>query len=203
MGGDIGGSSRADTTRMLSSLVEKRLNARRMYWSAEVTFDKFTDHERRIDYVAFKPYTPEYRYECYSVELGTFECYEVKSCLEDFDSGHGLSFYGDENYLVCPTELADYLHRSARIPEGVHILVPDRKHTKLLHRWAHADFNRPQHRTRTAAEMLWAIASSHKGDEYLYEPESLRPLAEEDTVAQAMTFLPGFENDPNTKEETL
>lgn len=194
--------SRAQTTRILSSLVEKRLNANRMYWSAEVTFDKSTDRERRIDYVAFKPYTPEYRYECYSVELGTFGCYEVKSCLEDFQSGHGMSFYGDDNYLVCEYGRADYLRRHGMLPEGVHVLVPDRNHTRLLHRWAHADLNRPKHRTRTAAELLWAIASCHKGDEYLQEPETLRPLPEEDTMAQAMTFLPGHENSSDGKEET-
>lgn len=194
--------SRAAITRTLSMLVEKRLNARRLYWSAEVTFDKDTDHERRIDYVGFKPYAPESRYECYSVELGTFECYEVKSCLEDFTSGHGLSFYGDENYLVCEPKLADCLRERGILPDGVHILVPDRTHTKLLHRWGHASYNRPQHRRKTAAEMLWAITLAHKGNEYMQQHESLEPLPEEDTMAQAMTFLPGHENDPATWEET-
>lgn len=194
--------SRAATTRMLSALVEKRLNASRWYWSAEVTFDRDTDHERRIDYVGFKPFTPEYRYECYSVELGTFACYEVKSCLEDFKSGHGLSFYGDDNYLVCEYGLADYLWQYGMLPTGAHVLVPDRNHTKLLHRWPHDDYTRRPHRTKTAAEMLWAIASCHKGDEYLYEPESFQPLPEEDTVAQAMTFLPGHENNPDMKEHS-
>lgn len=202
MTGGIGVGPRVETTHALGGLVVRRLNARRLYWSAEVTFDRSTDHERRIDFVGFKPYTPECRAECYSVELGTFECYEVKSCLEDFTSGHGLSFYGDRNYLVCPAGLADHLRHRGLIPQGVHVLVPDRNHTRLLHRFAHADHEWREHRTRTAAEMLWAIVSAHRGNEYLQEPESLEPLPVEDSMAQAMTFLSGRENDPKAMAET-
>ncbi len=53
-----------------------------------------------LDYIGFKPFTPGYVLEPSSVELGTFSCYEIKSCMADFKSGHGLTFYGDENYLV-------------------------------------------------------------------------------------------------------
>ena len=62
--------SRNDTTMMLSSLVEKRLNNRVAYWASEVSFDKGTQNWRRIDYVGFKPYTPNYAVEPVSVELG-------------------------------------------------------------------------------------------------------------------------------------
>lgn len=43
---------------MLSSLVEKRLNNRVAYWASEVSFDRATPNERRIDYMGFKPFTP-------------------------------------------------------------------------------------------------------------------------------------------------
>ena len=92
--------SRAETTAMLSKLVEKRLKNRVSYWASEVNFDLGTPRNRRIDYIGFKPFTPGYVLEPSSVELGTFSCYGIKSCMADFKSGHGLTFYGDENYLV-------------------------------------------------------------------------------------------------------
>lgn len=91
--------NRAETTAMLSALVEKRLDSRTSYWAREVSFDRGTPNWRRIDYVGFKPYTPNYAVEPISVELGIFSCYEVKSCLADFESGNGLTFYGDENFF--------------------------------------------------------------------------------------------------------
>lgn len=67
---------------MLSSLVEKRLNNRVAYWASEVSFDRATPNERRIDYMGFKPFTPGYVTMPASVELGEFSCYEIKSCME-------------------------------------------------------------------------------------------------------------------------
>lgn len=57
--------------------------------------------------MGFKPFTPGYVLMPASVELGEFSCYEVKSCMADFKSGHGLTFYGDVNYLVTTRELAE------------------------------------------------------------------------------------------------
>lgn len=48
--------SRAETTAMLSKLVEKRLKNRVSYWASEVNFDRNTPDERRVDYVGFKPW---------------------------------------------------------------------------------------------------------------------------------------------------
>lgn len=47
--------SRADTTAMLSKLVEKRLRNQTAFWASEVNFDRGTPDERRVDYVGFKP----------------------------------------------------------------------------------------------------------------------------------------------------
>ena len=46
--------SRAETTAMLSKLVEKRLKNQTAFWASEVNFDRNTPDERRVDYVGFK-----------------------------------------------------------------------------------------------------------------------------------------------------
>lgn len=155
---------RKTTTRQLSDLVAKRLTARDMYWAAEVNFDKNTDRERRVDFVGFKPLTPDYVVEATSVELGTFVCYEVKSSMADYMSGHGLTFYGDENYLVCPVELADALiAQNAPWPRNLTgVLCPINGWQQLRLR---IDLKTPTvHRKRPASEMLWAIVQSHDYD---------------------------------------
>ncbi|QEU46194.1 hypothetical protein FMM01_02035 [Schleiferilactobacillus harbinensis] len=158
-------SERPDITKALSELVVKRLNANNMYWSAEVNFDKNTQHNKRIDFVGFKPFTPDYVVEPASVELGTFACYEVKSSLADFRSGNGLTFYGDENYLVCLPELVEQLRATGDLTT-LHVdavLCPDKAWKRL---YAKVDapsgqHGRDSHRRRTASEMLWAIVQSH------------------------------------------
>ncbi|KRM07165.1 hypothetical protein FD41_GL000483 [Lentilactobacillus farraginis DSM 18382 = JCM 14108] len=148
---------------MLSQLVEKRLTSQQMYWSPEVDFDWGTDHNRRIDYVGFKPYTPDYVTTPVSVEKGTFICYEVKSCWEDFKSGHGLSFFGDENYLVCPKELAEeIIARQVLERKNLNgILVPNKSGTALYAKYELTDVHMTA-RTRIASEMLWAIVQAHE-----------------------------------------
>lgn len=117
--------SRADVTAELSALVERRLDSRSSFWAREVSFDRGTPSWRRIDYVGFKPHTPGYALEPTSVELGVFACYEIKSCLEDFESGNGLTFYGDRNYLVVPRDLGERLHDKRRLPRDIdQVLCP-------------------------------------------------------------------------------
>ena len=154
---------RTETTRMLSRLLEKRLEARKLFWSAEVSFDKGTPSERRIDYMAFKPFTPGYAVEPTSVELGRFECYEVKSCMADFESGHGLTFYGDENYLVCPCGLYGRLIAERKLPRGIDaVLCPDGSGSCLRqHPAAGRDSTRQSYRRRVASEMLWQMVQAH------------------------------------------
>lgn len=153
-------SRRPDVTGMLSDLVAKRLTSQNQYWAAEVNFDKNTQNERRIDFVSFKPYTPSAIVEPTSVELGTFECYEIKSSWADFTSGHGLTFYGDDNWLVCEQDLAmEILREAGRIPNLTGILCPDKSGTRLYKR--HQFAGTAPHRRRPASEMLWAICQSH------------------------------------------
>ena len=59
------------------------------------------------------------------LEHGRFVFVEVKSCMADFKSGHGLTFRGDDNWLVCPRDLADELHDKMLLPLGVQVYCPD------------------------------------------------------------------------------
>lgn len=153
-------SERPEITSKLSFLVEKRLRNNHMYWSPEVNFNKNMQGERRVDYVGFKPYTPGLVTEPASVELGTFVFYEVKSSMADFESGHGLTFYGDLNYLVCTTELAEQLRDELRIPGNIDgILCPNKAWTGLRTKFDVG--NQQSHRRRPAAEILWEITQSH------------------------------------------
>lgn len=45
--------------------------------------------------------------------------------MADFKSGHGLTFLGDENWLVCPRDLAHELHDERLLPFGVQVYCPD------------------------------------------------------------------------------
>ena len=93
-----------------------------------------------------------------SVELGRFECYEVKSCLADFESGHGLTFYGDLNYLVTTVELAETLRVSHRLPRNIdQVLVPSKKGDKLRPLYDMTGNGSPSYRHRPASEMLYAM----------------------------------------------
>lgn len=155
-------ADRAEATTMLSRLLEKRLESRKLFWSAEVSFDKGTSSERRIDYVAFKPFTPQYSVEPTSVELGRFECYEVKSCMADFQSGHGLTFYGDRNYLVCTRGLAELLQGSGLVPREINgMLVPDAGGNRLIVKGGELSNERLSYRKRPASEMLWQMVQAH------------------------------------------
>lgn len=56
---------------------------------------------------------------------GKFVFVEVKSCMADFKSGHGLTFLGDENWLVCTRDLAHELYDECLLPFGVQVYCPD------------------------------------------------------------------------------
>lgn len=111
--------SRSDVTEDLSGKVEKKL--RREY--SLVAQEVWVDPKHRVDFVAFSPGIggPNVR-----MEHGRFVFVEVKSCMDDFNSGHGLTFRGDDNWLVCPRDLADDLHDKMLLPLGVKVYCPDR-----------------------------------------------------------------------------
>lgn len=153
-------SDRPSTTKALSDLVARRLTARNYYWAAEVNLEKNTDHNHRIDFVGFKPGTDGV-VRPYSVEAGNFVCFEVKSSMADYKSGHGLTFVGDENYLVCTHELADELKATnAVMPSNLTAVLCPTKSWSVLRT---NDWPKPKatRRRRVASELLWAICQSH------------------------------------------
>lgn len=153
--------SRTETTAMLSKLVEKRLKNQTAFWASEVNFDRNTPDERRVDYVGFKPWNINGEPVPASVEKGCFGFYEVKSCMADFTSGNGLTFYGDQNYLVCTKELCDEIVWQKMVPPRVNaILTPDSTGSKLI--LGHVRSNHDlSYRRRPASEILWAMVKAN------------------------------------------
>lgn len=114
---------RADITADLSKRIEKYINPYndpRIYWSREVTFDYGTSHQVRVDYMKFKPKNNTVS----GIEKGDFYCYEIKSCVADFNSKNGHNFIGDFNYYVMPKELYEQVKQ--RIPYNVGVLIPSK-----------------------------------------------------------------------------
>ncbi|NMM93917.1 hypothetical protein [Bifidobacterium oedipodis] len=172
--------NRQETTTMLSELLEKRLSSRGLFWSREVSFDKGTPQERRIDFMSFKPFTPNYAIEPTSVECGTFSCYEVKSCMADFTSGHGLTFYGDANYLVTTRELAQQLQQQSLIPREINeVLVPHSTGKYLVKMYGSPSFGAQSYRRRPASELLWAMVHANSIYSLTYLEKDLRPSERE------------------------
>ena len=88
---------RGDVTAELSQKVAAKL--RREF--AIVAQEVWVDSSHRVDFVAFSPGAGGRN--C-ALEHGKFVFVEVKSCMDDFKSGHGLTFRGDENWLICPPQ---------------------------------------------------------------------------------------------------
>ena len=86
---------RSDVTASLSGKVVAKL--RREF--ALVAQEVWVDSRHRVDFVAFSPGVGGRN--C-ALEHGKFVFVEVKSCMDDFKSGHGLTFLGDENWLPLP-----------------------------------------------------------------------------------------------------
>ena len=90
---------REEVTAELSQKVAAKL--RREF--AITAQEGWADSRHRVDFVAFSPGAGGRN--C-ALEHGKFVFVEVKSCMDDFKSGHGLTFRGDENWLVCPRAVA-------------------------------------------------------------------------------------------------
>lgn len=115
-------NKRPEITAMLSLSIQRHIcpnNDPRIYWAREVTFDYATTNAVRVDFMKFKPVNNTVS----GIEKGDFYCYEVKSSVEDFRSGHGLNFLGDYNYLVMPEKI--YATISLEVPHYVGVYVLD------------------------------------------------------------------------------
>ncbi len=112
--------TRNEITAMLSRLlVQQRLSGRGKYYASEVTLDFGTSHEKRVDFMQFCPTNTT---SVSGIEKGEFVCYEVKSCLADYKSGHGQNFIGERNYLVMPMEL--YKKIGNELGSNIGVIVP-------------------------------------------------------------------------------
>lgn len=120
-----GKRNRGEVTAELSEKVWARLCRENALVASEV----WVDDARRVDFVAYRPHRPRDRSSNHAtaaeLESGTFTFVEVKSCMDDFTSGHGRTFEGDENWLVCPLELADSLASKGMLPKGAAVYSPD------------------------------------------------------------------------------
>jgi len=121
---------RPEITKTLSMMLESYLNPKndpRVYIAREVTFDYGTTHAIRVDYMRFKPVNNSVS----GIEKGDFYCYEIKSSVADFRSGHGCNFIGDFNYLVMPEDVFESLR--IEIPFRVGVLVPQENELGRIH----------------------------------------------------------------------
>ena len=100
-------SKRADVTAMLSEELERQILSKFRLWGAEVKLcegDVFgAPQGGRVDYMAFEPL--DMSCSVRSIEGGTVHVFEVKSCMADLKSGHGMNLVGDVNWLVCTADL--------------------------------------------------------------------------------------------------
>lgn len=110
---------REETTEELSERVLARLRREYSLVSSEV----WVDDVHRVDFVGFRPaWNSPFPS---SIERGEFVFVEVKSCMNDFKSGHGLTFRGDANWLVCPPDLAQTLYETRQLPKDAAVFCPD------------------------------------------------------------------------------
>lgn len=112
--------NRKEITALLGDILyHQKLAGVGKYYASEVTVDYGTKDMCRVDYMQF---VPPNQMSISALEKGIFICYEIKSCLGDFKSGHGQNYIGEENYLVMPMEL--YKRVVQEIPHNVGVLVP-------------------------------------------------------------------------------
>lgn len=149
-----GKRNRGEATAELSEKVWARLCRENALVASEV----WVDDARRVDFVAYRPHRPRDRSSNHAtaaeLESGTFTFVEVKSCMDDFTSGHGRTFEGDENWLVCPLELADSLASKGMLPKGAAVYSPDSRGA-LRKRYDTSEFR--QVRVAPAIELIWAM----------------------------------------------
>lgn len=147
---------RVDITADLSKRTEKYINPNndpRIYWSREVTFDYGTSHQVRVDYMKFKPKNNTVS----GIEKGDFYCYEIKSCVADFNSKNGHNFIGDFNYYVMLKDLYEQVKQ--RITYNVGVLIPSKCGTlESIKKAKRTD------RTRAVSEMLLMMFRSANRD---------------------------------------
>lgn len=138
-------SARTDVTSDLSDRALSRLRRECSLVASEV----WVDNEHRVDFVGFRTEGVTAPY----LERGAFTFCEVKSCMDDYRSGHGLCFNGDANWLVCPADMLDAVRYDTARNGKARILCPDAAGRLRVARETHWTCLRQ----RSALELLWAM----------------------------------------------
>lgn len=147
----MSGHTRSETTAELSEVTLSKLRRECSLVASEV----WVDAAHRVDFVGFRP-MPYADSLSVAVERGEFVYVEVKSCMDDYRSGHGLCLLGDESWLVCPQELAEEVRYDHEKVGAARILSPD-KAGRL--RTVKLPCMPVTVRSLSAAELLWRMVS--------------------------------------------
>lgn len=156
--------SRKETTIELSKALERYINPKkdpRIYYAKEVTFDYGTSSQVRVDYMRFNPVNNSLS----GIEKGDFYCYEIKSCLEDFNSKNGHNFIGDYNYYVMTEDTYNRVQHI--IPYRVGVLIKDGNSLKSIRKSTRKDREKP------LCEMLLMMYRSSQRDRFKFNEEEL------------------------------
>lgn len=145
---------RRETTAELSEKALRKLRREFLLVSAEV----WVDSGHRVDFVAYRTGSGG---QNSAVERGTFCFVEVKSCMDDFTSGHGKTFEGDENWLVCPRGLADALYEKAQLPKNCKVMCPDAA-GRLRVAYATSECGQSSRKLSTAALLCQMVIDSNQ-----------------------------------------
>lgn len=143
---------RRETTAELSAKALRKLRREFTLVSAEV----WVDGEHRVDFIAYGIGSGHINA---AAERGKFVFVEVKSCMDDFTSGHGKTFEGDENWLVCPRELVDALHEKMQLPRNCKVMCPDAA-GRLRVAYDTSEFWRSARKLSTPALLLKMVTDS-------------------------------------------
>lgn len=183
----------------ITSDLSERVLARLRHEYSLVASEVWVDDDHRVDFVAFRPERlspfPS------SIERGEFVFVEVKSCMADYQSGHGLTFQGDLNWLVCPQSLAETLHQTLGLPKDSQVFCPDS--AGRLRKKFDLSVSAGSSRIAPASELLYRMVNhsynswrTSRGVFTSYcpwcSPYNPKPLNEIDTVSGDMGLIDGI-----------
>ena len=127
----------ADLSKQLMNYINP-YNDPRIYYASEVTFDYNTPNECRIDFMQFKPRNNSVS----GIEQGVFIAFEIKSSIEDFNSGHGCNWHiADKSYLVTTEEVFNQVKHL--LPHWVGCIIPTGYGMKVVKNAKVHDRNKP------------------------------------------------------------
>lgn len=117
-------SNRSDTTAMLSECLIRQILPKFPIWADEVSIgkhDRWSDEHIRVDFMAYRP--KDGSRSIRALECGSVHVFEVKSCMADFNSGHGLNRIGDVNWLVITDKLFEQMIDQNAHTSGWNLMV--------------------------------------------------------------------------------